>query len=336
MTLSVIIIGRNEADHIERCLQSVLKGTQRIPDTEIIYVDSASTDRTLEIVRQYPAVRVLQLREEWPLSASAGRYIGYLHAGGTFLFFIDGDSVLYRRWLSSGIEYLAGHPDTGAVAGSVHEVFETENGRPVRLLRHRYGLQQSPFHVKTMGGIALYRKSVLHRVGPFNPFITADEEPELGLRMRRDGYTLTRLPEIMALTYGPERETFHELFRRYRSGLYSFGIALRYCRQNACALQYIRERLDHLVSYGAVLIVGLLILIVLIFRGWLLTGVLLLILSLTGLRLLRPGIFRRLMISFVKRSLMMIRTLESYFRTDAKPAETYPTEVTENQKGIRI
>jgi glycosyltransferase involved in cell wall biosynthesis len=334
MTLSVIIIGRNEAAHIGRCLQSVLKGVQRTPGTEIIYVDSASTDRTLEIVRQYPAVRTLQLKAEWPLCAAAGRYIGYLHAGGTYLFFIDGDSVLYRHWLTTGIEYLSAHPDVGAVAGSVHEVFETENGRPVRFLRHRYGDQQSPDQVKTMGGIALYRKSALDRAGPFNPFIPADEEPELGLRLRRAGYKLVRLPEIMALTYGPERETFQELFRRYRSGLYSFGIALRYCRQNTCAWQYIRERLDHLVSYGAALILSALILIFLIIRGWLPAAVVLLIFGLTGLRLLRPVLFRRLMISFVKRSLMMIRTFESYFRNPARPAETYPTGVTESRGRI--
>ena len=333
MTLSVIIIGRNEESHIERCLRSVLQGTRDIPGTEIIYADSASTDRTIGIVRQYP-VRVLQLKTEWPLSASAGRYIGYLHAKGRFLFFIDGDSVLYRRWLQAGLGYLSGHPKAGAIAGSVHELFETENGEPIRLLRHRYGVQASSVPVKTMGGIALYRKSALDRVGPFNPFIPADEEPELGLRLRRAGYTLIRTPEIMALTYGPERETFHELFRRYRSGLYSFGIALQYCRQNACAIQYIRERLNHLISYSAVLILALVILIFLIIREWLPAGILLLIVGLSVLRLVKPVMFRRLMISFVKRSLMMFRTLKTCLRTDSRPVESYPTDVIEISRGI--
>jgi glycosyltransferase involved in cell wall biosynthesis len=333
-TLSVIIIGRNEEAHIERCLRSVLKGIQSIPGTEIIYVDSASTDHTLDRIRGFP-VRILQLKPSWPLSASAGRYIGYLHARGTYLFFIDGDTILFHGWLPAGIEYLSRHPNTGAVAGSVHELFETRKGRPIRLLRHRYGWHQSHRDVKTMGGIALYRKSALDQVGPFNPFISADEEPELGMRMRQAGHRLIRIPEVMAVTYGPERETFPELYRRYRSGLFSFGIALRYCQTYGCFLQYIRERLGHLISYGIVLFLAVFILIGLIMQGWILQGALVMIMALACLRLLKPSLFRRLMISFVKRTLMMIRTIHTYIRTDPTPVGCYPTDVIEIQQGNR-
>jgi glycosyltransferase involved in cell wall biosynthesis len=50
-TLSVIVITKNEADRIERCLKSVA----RIAD-EIILFDSGSTDNTIEIAKKYTSL----------------------------------------------------------------------------------------------------------------------------------------------------------------------------------------------------------------------------------------------------------------------------------------
>lgn len=323
--LSIIVIGRNEALHIERCLRSSIKGIQNFPESEIIYVDSASTDNTVEIAKKFP-IKIFQLKPDWPLSASAGRYIGTLHAKGDYLFFIDGDTLLFYNWLDKGIQYLQEHQEVGAVAGSVHEIFEDETGRRLGFLRHRYGRQNAPREEKTMGGIALYRKSVLDQVGLFNPFLAVDEEPELGLRIRRAGYKLVRLPEVMAITYGPERETFRELFRRYHTKLFTYGTTLWYCQQDGLFKRYLFERLDHLLTY---LLAWFVFLIICIFAIWfkliyyvLLSGML------TGIliKILKPSLYRRLIISFVKRSLMLIRTVQSYFIAHPYGLDKYPKD----------
>jgi glycosyltransferase involved in cell wall biosynthesis len=57
--LSLIVIAKNEEASIERCLQSAAG----IAD-EIVLVDSGSTDRTLEIAREFGA-KILQ-PEDWP------------------------------------------------------------------------------------------------------------------------------------------------------------------------------------------------------------------------------------------------------------------------------
>jgi len=323
--LSVIIIGRNEASHIKRCLLSVLKGIQTVPDTEVIYSDSASTDNTIDIVRQYP-VHIYQLKPDWPLSAAAGRYTAYRHASGKYLFFIDGDTLLYRNWLPRGIRFLEEHQEAAVVAGSVHEIFEDEAGKTVGFLKHRYGHLAGPASVKAMGGIALYRKSVLDQVGPFNPFIAADEEPELGIRIRHAGYRLFRLPEPMAITYGLPRQTVGELFRRYQSRLYTFGTTLRYCQKNGYGLQYIRERLGHLVSYVLVMTGFTAVAVFLIRQGWFLYGIGSGCLAVLLLRVTRPSLYRRLWISFIKRTLMTVRTVQTYILTKPEPFIKYPED----------
>ena len=53
MDVSVVIPCFNSAEHLPRCLDSIL--AQRIPVREIICIDDGSTDNTIQILRQYEA-----------------------------------------------------------------------------------------------------------------------------------------------------------------------------------------------------------------------------------------------------------------------------------------
>lgn len=55
LDLSVIILTKDEELHIRRCIENVLPIAK-----EIFIIDSFSTDKTLEIVKEYPIVKVLQ------------------------------------------------------------------------------------------------------------------------------------------------------------------------------------------------------------------------------------------------------------------------------------
>lgn len=59
LDLSVIILTYNEELHIRRCLDNVASIAK-----EIFIIDSFSTDRTLDIAREYPNVRILQNKWE--------------------------------------------------------------------------------------------------------------------------------------------------------------------------------------------------------------------------------------------------------------------------------
>jgi rhamnosyltransferase len=61
VAISIIIRCFNEDRHIRRLLEGILSQSRK--DHEIIVVDSGSTDRTLEIAREYP-VKVLSIRPE--------------------------------------------------------------------------------------------------------------------------------------------------------------------------------------------------------------------------------------------------------------------------------
>ncbi len=324
--LAVVIIGRNEEHHLARCIRSVFKGTRTMPGTQIVYVDSASTDRSIEIASQYP-IDIVRLQNDWFLSAAAGRYAGFFQSESTFIFFIDGDSVVFKGWLERGIHFLKQHPQVAAVAGIVHENMLDKDGRIENILQNRYGQKKDREDVLTLGGIALYRREVLEQSGPFNPFITVDEERELALRIRRLGFGLVRILEPMAITYGPSRESVREILRRFHTNLYTFGRTLRYCQAEGLFWQYIRERLNFITTTLFGLLMCLLFVCVAVYLRreiWLLIlcGVIVLIFF-----LIKRNRVHEIGTSLLKRLVMTFRTVQTYFTTRPIHMENYPKNV---------
>ncbi len=92
--VSVVLSVYNEAKTIEKAMRSVLQ--QSFRNIELIVVDDASTDNTLEVVRTIAAVdgRVKIIRHEENLGLSATRRSGWEMAIGDYVQFMDGSDTL--------------------------------------------------------------------------------------------------------------------------------------------------------------------------------------------------------------------------------------------------
>lgn len=86
-SLSVIISVHNE----ESTIRQMLEQTMQLRPKEIIVVENGSTDRSLEICREYP-VRCVSYPSR--LGHDVGRAIGAREATGDVLLFLDGDLLL--------------------------------------------------------------------------------------------------------------------------------------------------------------------------------------------------------------------------------------------------
>ncbi|HEX6512540.1 MAG TPA: glycosyltransferase, partial [Chloroflexota bacterium] len=84
--ISACLIVKNEEAHLSRCLASI----KDVVD-EIILVDTGSTDRTVDIAREFGA-RVFHF--EWCDDFSAARNESLRHATGDWIIWIDGDDEL--------------------------------------------------------------------------------------------------------------------------------------------------------------------------------------------------------------------------------------------------
>lgn len=202
-SLSVVVPTYNEEDRIETCLDSIFEACGDEPSTEVILVDSNSTDRTVELARQYP-ITILRIPDDDLTTPGAGRYVGQRVATGDHLLFVDGDMRISEAWLERARQVVHRRDDVAGVDGHLN----TANASAVE-------------PVEALRGVALYDGDVLDRVDGFDPFLRSLEDIELGYRITDEGYDVQRLPLVAAShPYSPGAS---ELLRRWRNGYY-FGI----------------------------------------------------------------------------------------------------------------
>lgn len=120
--LSIIIPAYNVEEYIGACIDSIL--SQSYENYEVIVIDDGSSDRTVEIVREYSKkdtrVKLLQQKNSGPLMA---RNIGIECASGDYILFMDSDDM-YKT--SDALGIIAGKcKDVDVVAYGWEEFDET-------------------------------------------------------------------------------------------------------------------------------------------------------------------------------------------------------------------
>ncbi len=95
ISLSIIIPVFNEENHITRCLTAINKQTVK-PD-EVIVVDNNSTDKTVELARKFPFVKVITEPKQGVLNA---RNSGFKAAKSEIIGRIDADTELIPEWVA--------------------------------------------------------------------------------------------------------------------------------------------------------------------------------------------------------------------------------------------
>src|SRR4029077_20974279 len=94
----------NEERYIAAAIESALTAMKGIPG-EIILADSASTDRTIEIAKQYP-IRIVQMTRAEDRSCGAGAQLGFQYSSGRYVWLVDGDMELRPHFLSAAVQFL--------------------------------------------------------------------------------------------------------------------------------------------------------------------------------------------------------------------------------------
>ena len=170
MEISVIITCFNYARYLGRGIRSVYNQSLEKSHYEIIVVNDASTDETVEVLKDYDDfVRVINLDENVGLAEA--RNIGVRRAMGQFVVFMDADDYVHRDMLLMQYNFLELNHSLDAVAVDYVTVDDEEQH-----LAH-YSIDDEPIACGIM-----YRKDFFFDAGLYDKNFRAREDEDFRLR----------------------------------------------------------------------------------------------------------------------------------------------------------
>lgn len=110
--VSLIVLNWNGESLLRECIES-LKNL-KYGNTEIIVVDNASTDGSLELLAGIKGITVV--KNPGNIGYAAGNNTGFHIARGTYVATINNDIVVDPHWLNEPVTILENNPDVGIIS----------------------------------------------------------------------------------------------------------------------------------------------------------------------------------------------------------------------------
>jgi len=207
--ISVIILNYNGKDYIEECLDSVLDQTYE--PLEIIVVDNASNDSSLEILKEKYSSKIKLIESNTNLGFAGGNNLALDYTKGEFIALLNNDAVADRRWIEEFMSAVNRCDGTfGMWASKIlfyddREIIDTAGHLiyPDGLNRGRgkgekdkgqYDKEEEVFFPS--GCAAMYRKEMLDIIGFFDPdFFAYGDDTDLGMKARIAGWKCIYVPK---------------------------------------------------------------------------------------------------------------------------------------------
>lgn len=224
--VSIIVINYNGVSHLETCFSSILKS--RYPRYEVIFVDNASSDGSVEFVREaYPAVTIIKNTSNLGVGGAFNRGITY--AKGKYVALLNNDIEVHPDWLLGLVDFMERSPQVGAVDPKYinyydRSKFDASSGagryldflaNPVIRGAERAGIGDMGINdcgqydsvARIFYSDTFFRKSALLDVGLFDEdFFYWYEDSDEGWRLNLRGYQIMYVPTSIIYHKGGEKK----------------------------------------------------------------------------------------------------------------------------------
>lgn len=221
--VSIILVNYNTKEYTLNCIKSVIEHSQKT-SFEIIVVDNASTDGSIEILREENNVVLIENSSN--LGFGRANNEGARRASGKYLFFLNTDTLLLADAITDYSTFLDEHKDVGVCGGnmingekestaSFERVYPSISYLINELLlkipfKIKYGRNtiynntNAPLEVAYVSGADLMiRKDLFELIGGFDRnFFMYFEEVDLCKRVRELNSNIICLPNVDILHYG--------------------------------------------------------------------------------------------------------------------------------------
>jgi cellulose synthase/poly-beta-1,6-N-acetylglucosamine synthase-like glycosyltransferase len=159
-----------------------------------------------------------------PFTAARARNEGFgralqLDPDLKYVQFVDGDCQIVTNWLASAIAFLEEHSDVAAVCGRRRERYP-EKSVFNQLCDIEWNSKIG--NTRSCGGDVMVRAEALQSVNGYRGDLIAGEEPELCVRLRKQGWKIWRIDHEMTL-HDAAMTRFSQWWNRSKRAGYAFA-----------------------------------------------------------------------------------------------------------------
>ena len=202
---AAVVVTYKTKDLVDQCLESMIVDAQNAGmDYEIIVVDNASGDGTVEMIRaKYPKTILIANDENIGLTKALNQGIGKAVKLAEHIFVLNSDIKVLSGTLKTMLDYLDGHPDFDGVLGPLLHPDMTVQWMKTHILSFKRPDYQKPFKAEMVGTtFSLIRASVFRRIGGYDEsYFYWNEDLDWAQRAKRNGCSFMYLPNAGVIHY---------------------------------------------------------------------------------------------------------------------------------------
>lgn len=222
--VSVLMTVYNGMPLLPRAIESLL--SQQYNDLELIVVNDASTDTTLEFLNTVADKR-LKIINNGKLGRGKALNKGLEHCIGLYIAINDADDFSLPERLSKQVAFLEAHPEYGLVGTNFIKLFpdgkKEYSNKPLDNDTLRLELSK---HSCIQHSAVLFRKSVLDQIGGYNTNIKYLFDRDIYIRVAETS-KIANLPDHLVIINRHEKQFFLHSYKGFERQFHTLKYNLK-------------------------------------------------------------------------------------------------------------
>ena len=220
-TVSIVVPCRNEKDHIETCVRSILAQEPPPGGFEVMVADGMSDDGTRDILSRLVAEDArLRVIDNPSRITSCGMNAGIHEARGQYIAIMGAHTEYAPDYVRRCVELLGEHSEACCAGGPIVSRGKSIFGQAVAAaMSHPVGVGNAKHRFPDYEGYAegacfpMFRKEIFDKVGLYDENLFRNQDDDFNYRVAGYGGKIFISPRAQCTYY--VRETPSQLFRQY-------------------------------------------------------------------------------------------------------------------------